>query len=61
MYQKEKQHCIVSHRISSAKNADKIIVIDKGEIIQQGTHKELVNTDGYYKKLHKQQVLEKEN
>jgi len=52
---------IVSHRISSAKNADKIIVLQEGEIIQQGTHNELVNTKGYYKELYAKQLLEKEN
>ena len=52
---------IVSHRISSAKNADKIIVLEEGEIIQQGTHNELINKEGYYKELYAKQLLEKEN
>ncbi len=52
---------IVSHRISSAKNADKIIVLNEGEIIQQGSHYELVNQEGYYKELYAKQLLEKEN
>ncbi|PHS68345.1 MAG: ABC transporter [Flavobacterium sp.] len=52
---------IVSHRISSAKNADKIIVLHEGEIIQQGTHNELLNQEGYYKELYAKQLLEKEN
>lgn len=43
---------IVSHRISSAKNADKIIVLDNGNIVQSGTHQHLINTDGYYKELY---------
>tara|TARA_R110002049_G_scaffold82349_14_gene209617 strand:- start:3464 stop:5221 length:1758 start_codon:yes stop_codon:yes gene_type:complete len=51
---------IVSHRISSAKNSDKVIVLDDGKIVQQGTHNELVNTDGYYKELYAKQLLEKE-
>ena len=51
---------IVSHRVSSAKNADKIIVLEEGEIIQQGTHTELVNTEGYYKELYLKQRTEKE-
>lgn len=51
---------IVSHRISSAKNADKIIVLDAGTIIQQGSHNELVNIEGYYKELYAKQLLEKE-
>jgi len=51
---------IVSHRVSSVKNADKIIVIENGTIIQQGSHNELVNKSGYYKDLYNQQLLEKE-
>ena len=51
---------IISHRVSSAKNADKIIVLDEGQIIQHGTHETLVNTKGYYQELYQQQLLEKE-
>ncbi len=51
---------IVSHRVSSAKNADKIIVLEDGGILQQGSHNELVNKDGYYKELYAKQLLEKE-
>lgn len=51
---------IVSHRVSSIKHADTIIVLDDGEIIQSGTHNELINVDGYYKQLYDQQLLEKE-
>jgi len=58
---KNKTTIIVSHRISSAKNANKIIVLKEGEIIQQGAHNELVNQDGYYKELYAKQLLEKEN
>lgn len=57
---KNKTTLIVSHRISSIKNADSIIVLDKGKIIQKGTHTELVNKNGYYKELFEQQLLEKE-
>lgn len=52
---------IVSHRISSAKNADKIIVIDHGQILEQGTHNELLNLKGYYYELYQNQLSEKEN
>lgn len=52
---------IVSHRISSAKNADKIIVLEDGKIIQQGSHRELLETEGYYKELYAKQLMEKEN
>lgn len=57
---KKKTTLLVSHRISSAKNATKIIVLDEGQIIQQGTHNQLVNTEGYYKELYAKQLLEKE-
>lgn len=57
---KNKTTIIVSHRISSVKNADTIIVLQEGEIIQQGSHNELVNINGYYKELYEQQLLEKE-
>ena len=58
---KNKTTFIISHRVSSAKNADKIIVLEGGVIIQQGSHNQLINTSGYYKELHDQQLLEKEN
>lgn len=51
---------LVSHRISSAKNADKIIILEDGEIIQRGTHNELVKQAGYYQELYRKQLDEKE-
>ncbi len=57
---KDKTTIIVSHRISSAKNADKIIVLDDGKVIQTGNHETLINTDGYYKELYVKQLSEKE-
>ncbi len=50
---------IISHRTSSVKNADKIIVLDKGKIIQTGTHNELVSIKGYYQDVYNQQLEEK--
>ena len=58
---KNKTTFIISHRVSSAKNADQIIILDKGEIIQKGSHNQLINEKGYYKELYEQQLLEKEN
>lgn len=58
---KNKTTFIISHRVSSAKNADKIIVLDTGKIIQKGTHNQLITEKGYYKDLYEQQLLEKEN
>ncbi|UAB84298.1 ABC transporter ATP-binding protein [Zunongwangia sp. SCSIO 43204] len=57
---RDKTTIIVSHRISSAKNADKIIILEDGNIVQQGTHEELIKTDGYYKELYAKQLNEKE-
>ena len=51
---------IISHRVSSVKNADKIIVLDTGKVIQQGVHNQLITKTGYYKDLYEQQLLEKE-
>ena len=51
---------IVSHRISSAKNADRIIIIDNGTVIQEGNHTQLVNQDGYYRELYLKQLSEAE-
>ena len=57
---KDKTTIIVSHRVSSAKNADKIIILEQGKIIQQGSHNQLVNQEGYYKELYYKQLSEKE-
>lgn len=58
---KHKTTIIVTHRASAAKNADKIIILDEGRIVQEGTHKELVNQEGFYKDLYIKQLSEKEN
>ena len=57
---KDKTTIVVSHRVSSAKNADKIIILEEGKIIQQGSHNQLVNLEGYYKELYYKQLSEKE-
>ena len=58
---KNRTTLIVSHRVSSAKNADKILVLDDGRLIQEGTHDELNTQEGYYKDLYHKQLSEKEN
>lgn len=50
---------IVSHRVSSAKNADKVLVLEDGKILQEGTHDELNSTEGYYKELYFNQLSDK--
>ncbi|MEO8253037.1 MAG: ABC transporter ATP-binding protein [Flavobacterium sp.] len=57
---KDKTTIIVSHRVSSAKNADKIIILEDGKIIQQGSHNQLINQEGYYASLYIKQLSEKE-
>ncbi|CAI8324369.1 MAG: putative multidrug resistance ABC transporter ATP-binding/permease protein YheI [Bacteroidota bacterium] len=52
---------IVCHRVSSAKNADYVLILQDGEVAQFGTHASLLKNDGYYKDLYAQQRLEEED
>lgn len=56
-----KTSILIAHRISTIKNADKIIVLDDGEIIEQGTHNELLSLNGSYTELYNNQLLEEES
>ena len=47
---------IISHRISTLKHCDKIIVLNEGKKIQEGSHSELINKDGYYNDIYNQQI-----
>lgn len=49
---KDKTSIFIAHRLSTIVNVDKIIVLDHGEIIEQGNHHKLVNAGGYYSKLY---------
>ncbi|QSS96525.1 ABC transporter ATP-binding protein [Psychroflexus sp. ALD_RP9] len=56
----KKTAVIVSHRASSARTANKVLVLDDGKIIQEGTHNQLVKSKGYYKSLYEKQLTKKE-
>ena len=51
---------LISHRVSTVKDADEIIVLDAGQIVERGTHAELLASSGYYAELHRRQLLEEE-
>lgn len=55
---KDKTTFIVSHRISSVKNADQIIVVEDGQIMEFGTHESLLANKGYYSRMYEKQLLE---
>lgn len=57
---KGKTSVIISHRVSSVKDADTIIVLDGGEIIERGTHQDLMKSKGAYYELYQKQLLEEE-
>ncbi|PCJ94453.1 MAG: antibiotic ABC transporter ATP-binding protein [Flavobacteriaceae bacterium] len=48
---------IIAHRLATIRKADKILVMDAGKIVEQGSHKELLKKDGYYRKLYEAQFL----
>jgi ATP-binding cassette subfamily B protein len=55
---KDRTAIVIAHRLSTIQKASKIIVLDKGEIKEEGTHEELLNREGYYAQLHKMQYKE---
>jgi len=54
--QQDRTTIIIAHRLTTIQNADRIIVLKDGEIIEQGTHSELIKNSGEYSKLHQQQT-----
>lgn len=59
-FMKNRTSIIISHRISTVKDSDKIFVLDKGKIVEEGTHELLIAKGGVYADLHYKQLLEKE-
>jgi ATP-binding cassette subfamily B protein len=57
---KQRTSIIVSHRISTVRQADQILVLDQGRIVERGCHDELVASQGIYAALHRRQLLEEE-
>ena len=50
----------ISHRVSTVRNADRIAVLDRGRVVELGTHEELLGRNGYYSELYNKQLLEEE-
>jgi ATP-binding cassette, subfamily B, multidrug efflux pump len=59
-FMKGRTSIIISHRISTVKDADLIVVIQNGEIVERGTHDELLSIDGIYADLYQKQLLEQQ-
>jgi ATP-binding cassette subfamily B protein len=57
---RQRTSLIVSHRISTVRSADQILVLDRGRVVERGTHEELVEANGLYADLHRKQLLEEE-
>ena len=51
---------LISHRVSTVRQADRIVALEKGRIGEQGTHAELIAAGGYYAELFRKQMLEEE-
>ena len=49
---------VIAHRLSTIQNAKKILVLDKGEIVEEGDHDSLLKKDGFYAQLHQMQYKE---
>jgi len=57
---RQRTSLIVSHRISTVRAADQILVLDEGQIVERGTHDDLIRQNGLYAERHRKQLLEEE-
>jgi ATP-binding cassette subfamily B protein len=57
---RERTSFIIAHRISTVRQADQILVLDRGRLVERGSHDELVAHGGLYAELHRKQLLEEE-
>jgi ATP-binding cassette subfamily B protein len=57
---RQRTSIIVSHRISTVRDADQVFVLERGEVVERGTHDQLLRRDGLYAELHRKQLLEEE-
>jgi len=57
---RQRTSIIVSHRISTVRDADQIFVLDDGRVVERGTHDQLVTRNGVYAAMYRKQLLEEE-